>query len=201
MINGSHSIVGDKLMQGLAMGLAKAAQAFSQMVNAPGSTSDFHCGNHDVNLLSFDAGYQRYSKIPRHLLTTEIFGDVTGKCYLYLSQHDYAFVTRNIPEARPGSVNLREEFIKELDNILSATVISQLSNLLNRKMYGDVPVLVGQVQSRLEDVIYDDFNDQSDEVYINTSYFTFDGVENVSPLFVWVFDSSVVSQNNKTEAV
>jgi chemotaxis protein CheY-P-specific phosphatase CheC len=199
MVNGSNSIVSNQLKDAFEAGLLRASNSFSQLANHKVTCDDFQHGDHNVNALTLAPSYQRYSQIPRYLLTTEIFGEVKGKCYLYLSQPDFEFLTRNIPEPQQGKIDLREEFVKELDNILSAAVVTQLSNSLHQKMFGDVPIFVGKVSSRLEDIIYDDFCSETEEVHINSIYFNFKDVDNVSPLFIWVFDTSVVNQYTKNE--
>jgi chemotaxis protein CheY-P-specific phosphatase CheC len=126
------------------------------------------------------------------LLTTDLFGDIAGKSYLFLSEQEFQSVTQRIPGSGNAEASLKEEFIKELDNILSAAVITKLSGRFHRKMYGDVPVLVGKVNSRVEDIIYDDFIEQTSEVYIHAAVFSFETNPLLNPLFVWVFDKATI---------
>jgi chemotaxis protein CheY-P-specific phosphatase CheC len=128
------------------------------------------------------------------LLTTDLFGDIAGKSYLFLSEQEFQSVTQSIPDSGLSAANLKEEFVKELDNILSAAVITKLSDRLHRKMYGDVPVLIGKVNSKVEDVIYDDFIEQTSEVYIYAAIFSFENNPQLKPLFVWVFDRAIVDE-------
>jgi len=180
-------------------GFLNASHAFSQMANSKVLHNNFHYGLHDLNSSALNEDYQLYNKTPRYLITTEIVGDITGKSYLYLSQADFDHLTQSIPDINQGTANLRDEFAKELDNILSAAVITKLSNELKYKMFGNVPVLVGKVTSRLEDVIYDDFSEQTEEVYINSIYFSLENQSTVNPLFVWVFDKCVINQKELVE--
>lgn len=129
---------------------------------------------------------------PNLLLTTEVFGDVTGKSYLFISDTEFNLLTSGVPESKGAKMDLKEEFVKELDNILSASVITCLSNELKRKMYGDVPVLVGKVHGKIEDIIYDDFGEQASEIYLNSGHFSFHDHPNLRPLFIWVIDSSTL---------
>ena len=189
MINGSNGTVNKALEKAFELGFSNASQSFSVLAKNKVFYNNFHHGYHDFDKSSLGENYQHFNNTSRILITTEIFGDVTGKSYLFLSEKDYELLTQAIPD---GILNLKDEFVKELDNILSAAVITKLSNLLNKKMFGDVPVLIGKVTSRLEDTIYDDFAEQADRVYINSVFFSFDGHSNIPPLFIWVFDKSLV---------
>ncbi len=188
MVNGSNGTVGIALEKAFDSGFSNATQSFSLLAKSKVSYNNFHHGYHDFNKPSLGENYQRYNSTSRILITTEVFGDVTGKSYLYLSEKDYELLTRSIPDRVS---NLKEEFAKEVDNILSAAVITKLSNQLNKKMFGDVPVLVGKITSRLEDTIYDDFAEQASGVYVNSIFFSFESHSDVTPLFVWVFDKSL----------
>ena len=128
------------------------------------------------------------------LLTTEIFGDLTGKSYLFLSHKEFEYLTSEIPEGNNSALNFKEEFAKELDNILSAAVITKLSNELNVKMYGDVPVLIDGTSAKIEDVINDDFGEYVKQVYINSISFSFDRDMKIAPRFIWVMDSDSLAE-------
>jgi chemotaxis protein CheY-P-specific phosphatase CheC len=194
MTNSSNSVFEMTWQKAFESGFLNASRAFSQLANNQVVYNNFHCGYHDLNSSGLNEDYQHYNKTPRYLITTEIFGDIPGKSYLYLSQTDFDHLTHSIPDINQGTANLRDEFVKELDNILSAAVITKLSNELKCRMFGNVPVLVGKVTSRLEDVIYDDFSEQTEEVYINSINFSFETQSAVDLLFVWVFDKSLISQ-------
>ena len=202
MINGSNEVSEKTILKAFESGFSNAAISFSQLVNSKVSFDNFHTGYIDFKLSSTNLHerYQHYNGFPRYLLTTEVFGDIGGKSYLFFSQQDFEVLTKAVPDMVQGTLNLREEFIKELDNILSAAVITKLSNDLNHKMFGDVPLLVGKVSARLEDVIYDDFGEQNDQVYINSISFSFENLPHVNPLFVWVFDTKLLN-DVQTKAV
>src|SRR5579859_3426449 len=108
-------------------GYANAVLSLSKFIPDKITSTNFHFGFHrfdntdQSNLPSFNRTGTNL------LITTEIFGDITGKSYLFLSEHDVNVFTRGIY----GSVNhiesLKDEFLKELDNILSASVITKIS--------------------------------------------------------------------------
>lgn len=133
--------------------------------------------------------YRRHDKAIKHLITTEIVGEMTGKSYLFLSDEEFNQITASIPHGS-SDVDFKEEFLKELDNIISAAVITELSNNLQKRMYGNVPVFVGKVNSKIEDAISDDFNDGNGALYINSISFSFKNNPTITPLFIWVMNEA-----------
>lgn len=192
MVNVQDVNFESKISRAFDAGFANAARSLSQITKLEVTYSGFHseiCQITDRYLVHDT--YQLYNEGSRVLLTTEIFGDLTGKSYLLLSAHDKELLTHSIP-GTSSSVNLKEEFLKELDNIISAAVITKISNELNKKMFGDIPVLVGETKSHLEDMVNDDFLEQSEELFISAAYFSFEKQPDVRPLFLWVLDGSKI---------
>lgn len=177
-------------------GYTNASISLSQMIKQKGTVMNLHMGS--VKLGENLPETEKYRKPESSLLliTTEIFGEVSGKNYLLLSTKEVEMLTSNIP----GRSDLKEEFIKELDNILSAAVITKLSNALNKRMYGNVPQLIGIVTSHVEDLINDDFSEEMEEAFISSIYFTFENDAEIKPLFVWVLDKSTIEGPAATAA-
>jgi chemotaxis protein CheY-P-specific phosphatase CheC len=167
-----------------------ASLSLSQMIKRKGAITNFDMGSVKLGANFLEA--EEYKKFNGSylLLTTEIFGEVIGKNYLFLSRRDVEIFTSGMPFT--NDTELTEEFIKELDNILSAAVITKLSNALNKRMYGNVPQLIGTVNCHIDELINDDFSDDMDEAYINSIYFTFEDGTDARPLFVWVLDKSSI---------
>src|SRR5687767_4794724 len=149
-------------------GYMNASLSLSQMIKRKGAVTNFDMGS--VKLGASFLESEEYKKFNGSylLLTTEIFGEVIGKNYLFLSSKDVEIFTSTMPSTSEAETELKEEFIKELDNILSAAVITKLSNALNKKMYGNVPQLIGKVNCHIDELINDDFSDDMEEAYINS---------------------------------
>lgn len=193
MVNGSKLPYEDNLKSAFQSGYSNAANSLSQLINNRTHFNKSDHGLHGLDSAFFSQNNSFASKADNLIITTEIFGDVTGKSYLFLSEGEFNLLTARIPQSKDPSVDLKEEFLKEMDNILSASVITRLSNELQLKMYGDVPKVLEKVTGKVEDIIYDDFIDDTDEVYINSTSFLFENHTKVSPLFVWVLDSKILS--------
>jgi hypothetical protein len=193
MLNAEKSDLEFLLMNSFESGYTHASLSLTQLTKCKAAFNNFHHG-----CVRFGSDFLEAKEYMRFtgshvLLTTQIFGDVNGKSYLFLPDAALDILTSTIPAACNSSINFKEEFIKELNNILSAAVITKLSNLLAKKMFGDVPELIGKVKGHLNDIIQDDFSDELDEVYINSIYFSFENHNDINPLFVWVLDKSTLN--------
>ena len=188
MVDAAEESILETLKNAFESGHTNATLSLSKMTRTEIYYTNFRMGFHtlDPDYLGKDGTFNREGA--SLLFTTEVFGDVTGKSYLLISDEEFALLTHGIPDSKDPGINLKEEFAKELDNILSASVITRLSNELKRKMYGDIPILVGKVHGRIEDIIYDDFSEQAKDVYINSGHFSFSERPTLRPLFIWVVD-------------
>jgi chemotaxis protein CheY-P-specific phosphatase CheC len=192
MVNAHNSESDLLLKSSFESGYTNASVSLTQLTKCAARYSNFHHGS--VRLDSEFFGTEEHIRPSGSyvLLTTQIFGDVTGKSYLFLPEPAMEILTSTIPSGGHGSVAFKEEFIKELNNILSAAVITKLSNQLAKKMFGDVPELIGKVTCHLGDIIQDDFSEEMEEVYVNGIYFLLENHKGVHPLFVWVLDKSTL---------
>ena len=174
-------------------GYSNAANSLSQLMMSKTHFDVSDHGFHELGSELFSDYDSANAKKEMRIVTTEIFGDIRGKSYLLLSDIDFHVLSAGIPEGKGRDVSFKAEFVKELDNILSASVITRLSNELKLKMYGDVPVLLENVTCKIGDMIYDDFAEESQKVYINSTFYYMDNYKQVSPFFVWVLDQRNLS--------
>lgn len=186
-----------ELKEAFESGFSNATASLSKLIGQKIYFNNFHYGT-----CQLESGYltnENYenTKGPSILLTTEIFGDWSGKSYLFLSEKELNILTTGIPESKNQSISLKEEFVKEVDNIISAAVITKLSDELGIKMFGDVPNLIGKTSSHTENIIADDFSETTEQVYINSIYFSFNDHPLIRPLFVWVLDCSTMKRAKK----
>lgn len=138
------------------------------------------------------------------LLTTEIIGDIQGKSYLLLTEAESKAIFDTCLSSG-GSADERqvmeEAIIKELDNIISAAVITEFSNVLQISIYGGVPQLAIGTAEEVQLLVLDDFTDQNhDDIYLfaNTR-FVFEKNTTLQPRFFWKFHPNLV-QSIKTQA-
>lgn len=128
-----------------------------------------------------------------HLLITEVVGELKGVCCLIFSNEeaDKLRYTALSPEIT-GNPAIMEEMsdgiLLEVDNIISASVITQFSNILKHKIHGGVPHLKKLNNDQINQYIKGKLEDDMFIVSFNTHFVS----ENLdfSPQFLWLFDSS-----------
>ena len=128
------------------------------------------------------------------LVITEIMGELDGKSYLVFNEEEcealyHAIFPKNDnPKDRSS---LEEAFLKEVDNILSASVITEFSNFFNIQIYGDVPHLIRINHAGVGQIINQDFNNantNSAYFFIANTKFLFKDNLQLRPHFFWKFN-------------
>lgn len=126
-----------------------------------------------------------------YILITQIIGDVSGKSFLIFNNEESQEIFKSI-NLTSANKALNEAFLLEIDNIISASVISELSNSLNVEVYGDVPKLIVKNAKELATFIRSEVGDEnvSSMIFCNTT-FQFDGKEKINPQFIWNLNSKI----------
>jgi chemotaxis protein CheY-P-specific phosphatase CheC len=131
-----------------------------------------------------------------HLLTTEVMGDLPGICYLVFSEEEanklreiaLSVEIRSNPEFM---AEMKDAIMLEVDNIISASVITEFSNILNHKIYGNVPSLRLVDENELKQLVTG--NLKKDLFIINFKTQFMSSNVNFCPEFVWLFDRKFVN--------
>jgi chemotaxis protein CheY-P-specific phosphatase CheC len=168
-------------------GFNKAASSLSRFINSELkiiNTQSFLVSDQNLPNVSNEHG-------ELYVLTTQIVGDLPGKSFLILNHEESQelFRTMHKPENNDA---LRDAFLLEIDNILSASVIAEISNEVGIEIYGDVPQLI-----KLEALELQQFfaNEKASEdplctIVIHTT-FRFDKKEKVHPEFIWKLSNKI----------
>jgi chemotaxis protein CheY-P-specific phosphatase CheC len=191
-INPAHKQHSELVNLAFDDGYANAAVAFSMFDKTEAKFTSLQIGTYPVEGGGFDM-IDRFGKsAPCTMVATEVFGDLMGKSYFVLDEAEFDWLTKVVKAKDDETLKLmRKEFLKELDNIISAAVITKLSNELKLKIYGDVPILYSPMVEKLENLIRADFA-ESQAVYVNAGYFSFPNQPEIKPLFVWVMDRKIL---------
>lgn len=182
---------GVRVLEAFESGYINAAHSFSKFIGAEISYVKTHQGFHALD----DAEAEDLKHIDRYdaslLVATDVIGEVCGKSYLLLNARELDQLSQRAYGTDDAVMDFKEELVKELDNILSASVISKLSNALHLNMYGNIPMLVNPFSCNLKNMIYDDFAEEAESVYVNAIHFTFDKYPELRPCFIWVVDQDI----------
>jgi hypothetical protein len=118
------------------------------------------------------------------VITTEVFGELKGKSYLFMNYNDVEKIF-DILKKDSHYQNFQFEFLKEMDNILSAAVITIIANELNIQIYGDVPTLIYPLEGGPDNLINEEFFGESEKLFVKSITFNFDNTSHSSLYFLW----------------
>lgn len=173
-------------------GLQKAAESLSFFMNEKIDldTSDDRCLECDP--LDLDRKGQNNIQ----LLITKVVGEIQGICCLIFSEEEAdhlrsVALPKEILESPEMMAEMSDGIMLEVDNIISASVITHFSNVLKAKMHGDVPSIKKVSYDEMIDFIKKEIDDQLYLVSFKTSF----NSSNVhfKPEFLWLFDKNFMA--------
>lgn len=169
-------------------GFDKAASSFSKLVHREvkiiNAQSIVIRNEDDFSCISEEQG-------DLYVLITNIVGDITGKSFLIFSEEESDEIFRLLKTA-VDNISLQEAFLMEIDNIISASVIAEISNHLGIHVYGDVPRL-SKIHARdlQEFLIGKTTTKEPSSMILTNTTFVFDQKEKVHPQFIWKICSKI----------
>jgi len=174
------------LNQVLNSGFAKSADSFSRLINRgikiTNSKSSLIRNNDTPNLSE--------AKGDLHVMITRIIGDVTGKSFLICNEEEYKEILGTLNMSVEGD-ELNSAFLVEIDNIVSAPVIAELSTMLNLEVYGDVPQMSKVHSSEINSFILGEVIKDDPCSIITHATFQFDN-KKIHPQFIWKLSSKIL---------
>lgn len=171
-------------------GMSKAAESLSFFMKEKilFSETDF-----SFNKPSIPSHFTTKSGSNIHFLLTELIGDLKGICCLIFNHEEADKLQRTAlpPEIINNPAIMAEMgdgILLEVDNIISASVITQFSNILKHKIHGGVPNLKKWSEDEVNGFIKGKLDEDMFVVSFNT-HFTSSNLD-FSPQFLWLFDKS-----------
>ena len=169
-----------------------------------------------IQLLDLKIDSQNYAPLSKkhgteksYLLTTAIRGDIGGKSYLVFNESEVEkLVDANLPDSIKSNpvekASMTDAILLEIDNIITASVITQFANILQCKLYGDVPHLDILDQKDLNPFLNKNNPELLNVMYISSRFITKN--LDTSPEFIWLMDDqfflsvkSIISDEKKME--
>ncbi|MGH1335944.1 MAG: hypothetical protein ACRBFS_07430 [Aureispira sp.] len=166
-------------------GLQHAAEALSFFMKQPMAVVEMDVS--DIALES-QGPVSVFKGADAHLLTTDLVGEVEGFCCLIFSKEEAHLLQNSAlpPEILNNeemAAPMREAILLEADNIIAAAVITQFSNLLKRKMHGDVPKLFRLSEEGLQNFIKERLEEGVHVLTFNAELKA--DKASFSPVFLW----------------
>lgn len=160
------------------------AKSFSLFINK----------NVTIDLININNSYINKSKENNSLvvLFSEIKGNLTGKCYLKFTNSDARkFYSACLPNEYLNDEDMKTGILTELDNVLTASVITVLANRLKVHTYAHVPFLLKMNNSEFEDMLKIDINSNSRKLINFHSVFKIEELS-LKTEFIWIINSEIL---------
>lgn len=125
------------------------------------------------------------------VLSTEMKGELKGICFLVFNKDEKDEICRVAlpPEIFNNSdklKNMQEPLLLEVDNIISASVITQIANKLKQKVYGDVPNLLLMNSNSLRETIVNQMKPDKLIIGFQTEFIS--SKAHFNPEFFWILE-------------
>lgn len=171
-------------------GLLKAAESLSFFMKETISLDELA---YDFNKPSNPADFTSKKGENIHLLLTEVIGELKGVCCLIFSNEEadrlrQATLSPEITSNPEIMAEMNDGILLEVDNIISASVITQFSNILKHKIHGGVPMLKKLNNEGINQYVKSKLEDDMFIISFNTHFVS--AHLDFSPQFLWLFDSS-----------
>ena len=176
----------------ISAGLVKAAESLTFFMNETITLKDFE-EDKLIEQPPLELGKKEEASIL--LLTTKVIGDLKGVCCLIFSEEEadhlrQAALPPEILESPEMMAEMSDGIMLEVDNIISASVITQFSNLLKVKIHGGVPDLKRVNYKEMESIIQEDIKN---ELYLISFKTSFESAKVAfNPEFIWLFDNAFI---------
>lgn len=177
----------DLVMHAMSTGFKRAAVSFTKLIGQP-----VRITNSAVLLVRHgnDSSFVTEEEGNIYVLTTDLMGSITGKSYLVFSEAEVFEICKVL--GTKVSDQLRDGFLLEIDNIISAAVISELADKLATEVYGDVPHLHHINSGQLQDLINGEvMNEETSNILFSNATFHFESGDHVHPQFIWKLNSRI----------
>ncbi|WP_317898021.1 chemotaxis protein CheC [Aurantibacillus circumpalustris] len=174
-------------------GLEKAAQSLSFFMKEEITFKELSFSINKVNKnIDFTSKFGKNI----HLLITNVIGELKGVCCLIFSEEEadklkQTALPKEIIENPELMAEMADAIMLEVDNIISASVITKFSDILNHKIYGGVPELKKLSFEEMNDYVTNNF---LQDLYIINFKTQFQSSHlNFNPEFVWLFDNTFLN--------
>ncbi len=174
-------------------GLTMAKTSMEQILQSPINLKKI-----DYVLNKDDAPLYFSKKGKMHLIKTELKGQLTGSCFLIFSEGEVnkineACLPKEILTGDTEEVELMKmAFLKEIDNMVAAAVVTEFSNILNLELFGDVPYAYLLEESEVSEYLA-----AESKIFKSIIHFkaNFHGEElDIAPDFIWMFSDQFVDK-------
>jgi len=174
-------------------GLSMAKASMEQILQSPINIEKIEYGTSDMDLAKFG---KNESEV--HVIKTELMGELKGTSHLIFSETE---VNKLYQSCLPSTIAnddssestiMKLGFLTEIDNMVSAAVITEFSNHLGVEIYGNVPTLKVIKANEIPSYLDEESSELQQIIHFKA---VFEGKElDISPDFIWVFHNKFVDK-------
>ena len=124
-------------------GLSMAKASMEQILQSPINIEQIDYGTSDMDINRFGGDDSEV-----HVIKTELLGELKGTSHLIFSEqevkklYESSLPPKIVADDSKESTIMKLGFLTEIDNMVSAAVITEFSNFLGVEIYGNVPSLL-----------------------------------------------------------
>ncbi len=179
----------------ISIGMKKASDAMTFLTREKVLIKDLKVEIKDF--LMIDKFSTKIAVDPTIILTTQLIGEFSGNSYLLFSSADVRkfselCIPKQFQNNSENSKQILDSLLLEIDNIMSASVITQFSNLLKVKLFGSVPDLKSLKTKELVKYISNMSENMLYMLFIECD-FSNDNMT-LNPQFIWILDAEFLSK-------
>ncbi len=175
-------------------GLSMAKSSMEQILQSPIDLKKIDYSTDGSEPMQFSS--KKGSKL--HLIKTELKGQLTGSCFLILSEKEVNTINSTCLPKDILSGNSEEAemmkmaFLKEIDNMVAAAVVTEFSNILDLELFGDVPVAYLLEESEVKEHLAIETANYKSIIHFKAIFHSKE--LDISPDFIWMFSDKFVDK-------
>lgn len=169
--------------------IIRSAQCFSEMINSRVHIEDLSIV-FDSAMLNLTQQSQPEGSV---ILKTEIAGAIAGINYSIYSKEEVKLLCSQVLDGNLEKAQYYEYmigFLKEVENVLAAAVVTEIANHLNEPIFGDVPKIEAVTTHGVMGIIERETGPLKANTVISCG-FSIPSV-NIAPRIVWFFNDTLV---------
>lgn len=176
-------------------GLDRAAVSLKMILNSAIEVTDI---DFDIAVLNDEPQYSSKKDDKIHILRTELAGDLRGICHLIFTSDEVNKIYKKcLPEKVLDSDDsdaqvMRLELLKEIDNIMAASVITEFANSLDVGIYGKVPSLHVMEANEVNKYIHAESVTLSPLIQFSSVFHT--GDIDIKSDFIWLLEEEFIQK-------
>ena len=176
-------------------GLSMAKSSMEQILQSPITIQEIQYGDAQKDVVDcFYTG--NVEKV--HLIKTDLIGEIKGVSYLIFSETEVSKICKSclppsiLENDTPEGQMMILGFLSEIDNMVSAAVITEFSNFLGLDIYGGVPSMEVMDSVEVDDTLKNRVTELDSIIHFKA---IFHGKElDIAPDFVWILQNEFVDR-------